>query len=106
MYRFKSKAAADVIYLPDAAKQVLGALGREPAPQGIIEPADLAAARQALLAAVEADEAAFAALVAEAQAQGEPPPRRQGITLKQRVWPLVDMLRLSEAEQVDVVWQG
>lgn len=106
MYRFKSKAAADVIYLPDAARQVLAALGREAAPEGIIEVADLRSAQQALLAAVEADEAAFAALVAEAESQGEPPPRRPGITLKQRVWPLLDMLRLSEAERADVVWQG
>ena len=106
MFRFKSKAAADVIYMPDAARQVLAALGREPAREGILELADLPAAQRALLAAVEADEAAFAALVAEAEAQGEPPPRRQGITLKQRVWPLLDMLRLSEAERADVIWQG
>ena len=106
MYRFKSKAAADVIYLPDAANQVLAALGRKAAPQGIIEVADLSAAQQALLAAVEADEAAFAALVAEAEAKGEAPPRRQGVTLKQRVWPLLDMLRLSEAQRADVIWQG
>lgn len=106
MFRFKSKAAADVIYLPDAGRQVLAALGREATPEGIIELADQPAAREALLAAVEADEAAFAALVAEAEAQGETPPRRQGITLKQRVWPLVDMLRLSEAERADVIWQA
>ena len=106
MFRFKSKAAADVIYLPDAARLVLAALGREPANAGIIEQADLPAAQRALLAAVEADEAAFAALVAEAEAQGEPAPRRQGIMLKQRVWPLLDMLRLSEAERADVIWQG
>ncbi|MGM9516085.1 DUF1840 family protein [Roseateles sp. DB2] len=106
MYRFKSKAAADVIYLPDAAQQVLAALGREVTPQGIIPVADLPAALQALAAAVEADEAAFAALVAEAQSQGEAPPRRQEITLKQRVWPLLDMLRLSQAQRADVIWQG
>ncbi len=106
MFRFKSKAAADVIYLPDAAQQVLAALGREAAPQGIIELSDLETAQQALLAAVEADEAAFAALVAEAQARGEAPPRRQGISLRQRVWPLLDMLRLSAAERVDVIWQA
>ncbi|MDL5031368.1 DUF1840 domain-containing protein [Pelomonas sp. APW6] len=106
MFRFKSKAAADVIYMPDAAQQVLAALGREPAREGIIELADLPAAQRALLAAVEADEAAFAGLVAEAEAQGEPAPRRQGVTLKQRVWPLLDMLRLSEAERADVIWQG
>lgn len=106
MYRFKSKAAADVIYLPDAGNQVLAALGREPAAQGIIEFADLASAQQALVAAVEADEAAFAALVAEAEARGEAPPRRQGVSLRQRVWPLLDMLRLSEAERADVIWQA
>ena len=54
MVRFKSKAAADVIYLPDAARLVLAALGREPANAGIIEQADLPAAQRALLAAVEA----------------------------------------------------
>ena len=52
IYKFKSKAAGDLIFLPENARQILSILGKTEAAQGIIEPAAMAAAVQALQAAV------------------------------------------------------
>ncbi|MCW5640107.1 MAG: DUF1840 family protein, partial [Rubrivivax sp.] len=38
IYKFRSKAAGDLIMLPAHGDQLLRLLGREPAAQGIIEP--------------------------------------------------------------------
>ena len=107
MYRFRSKADADVLMMTPGAEQILRVIGREPAPQGIIEwvnlPSAIAALEQAI--AVEA-----------ALRKAAPPPgggRRRdddeasgavGIGLQQRAWPLLEMMRRSVAEKADVVW--
>ncbi|MBP6776953.1 MAG: DUF1840 family protein, partial [Piscinibacter sp.] len=44
LYKFRSKAAGDVIMLAANAEQVLRLLHREPAPTGILEVADMPAA--------------------------------------------------------------
>ena len=46
LYRFKSKAGADVVMLADSGEAVLRLLGREPAPQGILEVAALPGQQQ------------------------------------------------------------
>jgi hypothetical protein len=68
MYKFRSQAAADLIMLTPTGDRVLALLGREPAPKGIIEVADMAQAIERLTAAVAADEAAR---------QQAPPTRRR-----------------------------
>nr|WP_276598065.1 DUF1840 domain-containing protein [Roseateles koreensis] len=104
MYKFKSKAGADVIMLGPQGDQVLRLIGKTPAPQGIVAVAEQAAAIAALAQAVDADEAQFAAAVAEAVAAGEPPPRRAEVSLKQRAWPFLELLRYSLKADNDVVW--
>ena len=52
IYKFKSKAAGDLIFLPENARQVLSILGKADVAQGIIEPTAMAAAVLALQAAV------------------------------------------------------
>jgi len=95
LYKFKSKASGDVIMLGPNGDQMLRILGREPAPKGIIEVADQAAAIAALEAAVAADEATARS--------GDPlPPDR--VSLRQRVWPLVEMLKRAQRAQVPIVW--
>ncbi len=44
LYKFKSKATGDVIMLGPNGDALLRALGRTPAPKGIVEPADMPAA--------------------------------------------------------------
>ena len=104
LYRFKSKAGADVIMMADSADAVLRLMGRQPAPQGILELAALPDLIQALEAGVAADEAQFQRAVDEAKASGQPLPRRQGVSLRQRAWPLHELLQRSLKEKADVVW--
>jgi len=106
IYKFRSKVAADVIFMPPAAEQLLRLLGKEPSPSGIFQKADLPAAIDRLQAAVAHDELEFARLQQEAEAAGEAPPRRAGVTLKQRAWPLLDMMQASWRADTDVVWSA
>jgi hypothetical protein len=94
LYRFKSPAAGDVIMLGPHGDQLLRLLGREPAVRGIVEPAAMPAAIAALQAASAAEGAAAAADPA-----ADPP-----VALRQRVWPMIEMLRRAHAAGEPVVW--
>ena len=104
LYKFKSKAAGDVIMMGPGGDQVLRILGREPAPKGILEVADMAAAMRAIEAAVLNDEQAREQAEAEAAAEGRALPPRDAITLRQRAWPLLEMIKRSQAAKADIVW--
>lgn len=97
IYKFKSQATGDLIMLGPHGDQVLRLMGREPAAQGILEPEALAAALAALQAAVAAEAAAAAA-------DGPDPDRPRAVALRQRVWPMVEMLRRAQAAGAAVVW--
>jgi hypothetical protein len=103
IYKFKSKAAGDVIMLGPTGDRILGAIGKEPASKGIIEVADMPAAMKAIEAAIAADEAEASRADEEARANGQTPPPR-GITLRQRAWPLVEMMKLAHRDGHDIVW--
>jgi len=104
LYKFKSKATGDVIMLEPQGKQILKIIGKEPGPKGIIEWAEMPAAVESLRLAVQREEAAQAQAKAQAEQQGEAPPRSEGITLRQRVVPFIDMLQRAHAQEADVVW--
>jgi Domain of unknown function (DUF1840) len=104
IYKFKSKAAGDVIMTGPAGDDVLRLIGKSPAAQGIIESAAMASAIAAIEQAVAADEAARAQAEKEAAADGKKLAPRDGVSLKQRGWPLVEMMKRSMAEGADIVW--
>ncbi len=93
IYKFKSKATGDLIMLGPQGDQLLRAIGRQPAPQGIIEPAAMAAAVVALQAAIAAEEQA-------PPEEDQPAP----VKLRARWWPMVEMLRRAQAADAAVVW--
>ena len=95
IYKFKSKSGADIIMMQPNGDEVLRLLGKEPAPTGIIEPADMPAAIQALEAAIaEADDE-----------RDEHAGQRSGqVTLRQRAWPLVEMMKRAQGAGHAVVW--
>jgi Domain of unknown function (DUF1840) len=103
IYKFKSKAAGDVIMLGPNGDELLRLLGREPAAKGIIEPAAMPAALVALQEAASADDAARAAASAS-DTDISDTIRPAGITVRQRVWPMVEMLRRAQAASEPVVW--
>lgn len=96
IYKFKSKATGDLIMLGPQGEQVLRLMGREPAAQGIIEPASIAAALAALQDAVAAE----AARAVDEDDTDQP----RAVALRQRVWPMVEMLRRAQAAGAAVVW--
>jgi hypothetical protein len=100
LYKFRSKAAGDVIMLGPNGDQVLRLIGREPAPKGIFEVAHMPAVIAALESAVAQDEAARHDEGADEPARG----KGDGVTLRQRVWPLVDMLKRAQAAREPITW--
>jgi len=101
IYKFKSAATGDLIMLGPQGDQLMRALGREPAAQGIIENAAMPAAIQAIEAAIAQAEGQPAAK-APAEADDEGGARTVG--LRQRLWPMVEMLKRAHAEQANIVW--
>ena len=102
LYKFKSKASGDLIMLEPNGRQVLQIIGKEPGAKGIIEPSQMAAAIVALETAIAREEADQKQ--ADAQAKGDKAARPDGISLRQRAVPFIDMLRRSEQQGEDVVW--
>jgi len=103
LYKFRSKAAGDVIMMGPAGNDMLRIIGKEPAAKGIIEVADMPAAIAAIEQAVAADDAARAQAEQEAQAEGKKLPPREGVSLRQRAWPMVEMMKRSVSEKADIV---
>ena len=104
IYKFKSKAAGDVIMMGPSGDHVLRIIGKQPAAKGIIEPAAMPAAIAAVERAVLDEEAARKQAEAEAEAEGRTLPPRDSVTLRQRAWPLVDMMKRAHAADEDIVW--
>lgn len=102
MYRFKSKADGDLIMMAPVGDQLLRIIGREPAPKGIIETAALPQAIAALEQAVAAVEPAK--VDARGADDGDDADAAKAIGLRQRAWPLLEMMRRSLAERADIVW--
>ena len=104
LYKFKSKATGDVIMLEPNGRQVLSIIGKSPGPTGIVLAAEMPAAIAALEAAVLQEEQARKAAVDEARAGGTVPPEFDGVSLRQRTAPFIDMLRRCHQASVDIVW--
>ncbi len=104
LYKFKSKAAGDLIMMGPSGDQVLRIVGKDPAPKGIIEPYAMPAAIAALERAVAEEEAVRERAEREAEAEGRTLAPREGVSLRQRAWPMVEMLRRAQAAGHDIVW--
>ncbi len=102
IYKFKSKATGDLIMLGANGDQVMRIVGREPQPQGIFEVRDQPAVIAALERAVAEETAALEARQGANDDDDSAAPR--GVSLRQRVWPLVEMLRRAHQAEEPVVW--
>jgi len=104
LYKFKSKAAGDLILLEPQGKQFLQLIGKQVDAKGIIEPVDMPAAIAALQAAIAVQEAEQQAAKEKAKAEGLPPPVFDNISLRQRCKPIIDMLQRCHKEDQAIVW--
>ena len=85
-------------------QRVLEIMGKHAGAPGIILPQDMASAAAALRDAIDSEEAGQQAAIAQAKLQGDVPPNFDAISLRKRVWPLVEMLQRSERENASVTW--
>jgi hypothetical protein len=104
LYKFKSKAAGDLIMLEPNGRRVLEIIGKDAGPKGIILPQEMPGAITALEGAIANEEAQHQAAIDEAKAKGEVPPKFDAVSLRQRALPFIDMLRRCEKERAEVVW--
>ena len=104
LYKFKSKAAGDLIMLEPNGRRVLEIIGKDAGPKGIILPGEMPAAVTALENAIAKEEADHQAAVAEATAKGQVPPTLGEVSLRQRAVPFLDMLRRCEKAGKEIVW--
>jgi Domain of unknown function (DUF1840) len=102
IYRFKSKATGDTIMLGPTGDAMLRALGREPSAKGIIEPQVMPQAVDALLRAMDEDSERRAQAAENSSSDGTS--SREPISLKQRLWPMVEMLHRAHAANEPIVW--
>ena len=108
LYKFKSKTTGDVIMLQPNGRRVLEIIGKDTqtgaSDKGIILPEHMPAAIAALEAAIAQEEAERQTAVTQALAHNETPPVFEGISLRQRALPFIDMLRRSGKAGHEVVW--
>lgn len=101
LYKFKSRATADVIMLEANGRQLLQIIGKSPDPHGIVTVAQIPAAIAALETAIAADDKRDQPADEDERDAAE---RANTVRLHQRAAPLIDMLRRSAAEGADVTW--
>jgi Domain of unknown function (DUF1840) len=107
MYKFKSRAAGDLIMLEPNGRQILAIIGKLDSPaahQGILLPVEMPAAIAALQAAVAEDEARRTQLTQQAQTAGETPPSFSGISLRLRTVPFIEMIQRCHRADKEIVW--
>ena len=113
LFKFKSKASADLIMLEADGRRILQAMIGDDPVQGIVRAVDLPAALARLEAAVAQDEALRRARAEQAAARAagegqqdsdEPEPALPAIRLAQRAVPMQQMIRRAIAEDADLVW--
>ena len=104
LYKFKSKAAGDLIMTAPVGDRVMQLMGREPAAQGIFKPAQMPAAIVALERGIADEEHARRDAEMEAAAEGRTLPPPKEVSLRQRAWPLIEMLKRAHAADHDIVW--
>jgi protein-tyrosine phosphatase len=105
MYRFKCKAAGDLIMTQADGDELLRIIGKTPAAEGIIEVAAVSAAIQALENAVAREQANRHQAGKQVSPQPDDAPTEDDdVELHQRIWPLVEMLKRARDEREVIVW--
>lgn len=105
LYKFKSRATSDLIMLEPHGRRLLQIVGKYSEDRrGIVRPDEVPQAVAALEAAIAEDDARQRAAEEEARARGEEPAAQEGVSLRQRATPFIDMLRRSADAGREVVW--
>ncbi len=95
LFIFRSRAASQILMQTETAQQLLDIIGKPLAERGVITAGQVDDALGALLQAVE-------------RSPRDVPPDDSGapapVGLRQRAYPLIQMLRAARQRHVDVTW--
>ena len=97
IYKFKSRATGDLIMTQPVAERVLALIGKDRTPQGIIEAGQMPGAIAAL-------ESAVAAEAPQGAGDDDAAGKADRVSLRQRVWPMVEMMKRALAEDQPITW--
>jgi hypothetical protein len=102
---FKTSAAPDVMMLDNLAEYLLGIVGKSLSERGVITHDELPSAIEKLEAAIHTDKRERAEHDGHFH-EGEDghEPHEIPIGLAQRAYPFLDMLRLAQKENTDILW--
>jgi hypothetical protein len=105
---FRSKAAGEIYMFAETAQRLLQIVGKADSERGVIRADELVDALNRLTAAVEQEKAALREERARRELDersGEAHSERLlPITLGQRAFPLIEMLRAAQRKRTDVTW--
>ena len=104
IYVFKCKATGDLTMTGPSGDQLLRIVGKEPAAKGIIEPAAMPAAIAAIEAAIAQEQSQPRQSAKGPAAEGLAESDDEPVTLRQRAWPLLEMIRRAHADDEAIVW--
>lgn len=109
LVRFLSSETGELLMFGDAAGQLLRLLGKETGARGSFLQDEMLAAAATLRAAVDSQEPAAAAPDAALEETDDgQTPREKPVTLRQRAWPLIDMLERTSrgGSEANIVWEA
>ncbi len=108
VYKFSSRATADMIMLDPDAKMLLTVIGKDPSATGIVTVAQIPGAIATLKAAIADEDNRSKAPTTPANEKDAEDEDGDDVAatvgLKQRAVPFLEMLERSAAEGADVVW--
>ena len=108
VYKFSSRATADMIMLDNEAKMLLTVIGKDPSATGIVTVAQIPGAIATLKAAIADEDNRSKAPTTPANEKDAEDEDGDDVAatvgLKQRAVPFLEMLERSAAEGADVVW--
>lgn len=104
---FRSKAAGEIFMFAETARRIFDIIGKTDAPRGVITAEQVPEALARLQAAVDDEKAELKAAAdqsEDADRRGDEVAAARAITLGQRAFPLLEMLRAAQKKRVDVTW--
>ena len=104
---FRSKAAGEIYMFAEAAHRLLEIIGKADSPRGVITADQVTDALARLTAAVDAEKAQQADSArerGETEKHADTPGGERPVSLGQRAFPLIEMLRAAAKRKVDVTW--
>jgi len=105
---FKSQATGDLVMLKAHAEALLSAMGKSDLSKGILVPADMPGALAVLKALPDDARRGSQEASDDAGEPVEPKPEPafadEAVSLRQRAWPLIQMIERAHAADKPIVW--